>query len=314
MSDLLRRTLRDISAGCTSAIIAGRPAFIRHLNYADQIGIEDRRDEFYREAISAGLPTNQQKIAMLKKQGFWSDQKDIELDQARQTLAGLIEAKHKNANMPSLVEAYIKRISEAESDLEKKEAEKRRLLELTCEVYADKSVNDFYIISNLFIDKQMQTHLFTEDEFDWLTDPDVSRIVSDYNNAMEGCSDKSLKKLAMQGFFQRRFQLCGDDFTSFFGCPISELTDYQADLIRYGSHFRSICQTHDVSTFPPSALEDLDLLIDHANAITKGKQEMSERGANDQNTTVVGLKSQDRKALGVGKNTTAMNEMFRFGR
>lgn len=313
-SDTLRKTLRDISAGCTSATIAGHPCFIRHLSYAHQIGLEDKREEFFQQAKKEGLPTNDEKIVIVKKQGFWSDQKEIELDQARQAINDLVEGKRKNANMPSLVALYVKQIDEAEKTFIAKEMEKRRLLELTCEVFADQSVNDYYIISNLFSDKEMQKPLFTEDEFDWFRDDKVTAITKDYNEAMEGCSERNLKKLAMQGFFQRYFQLAGDDLTAFFGKPICELTNYQVDLLRHGANFRNIYQQHDISTFPKDALEDPDLLIDHANAITKGKQEMADRGANDPHTTVVGMKKEDRIALGVAKNTAPMNEMFKFGR
>lgn len=314
MTDLLRRTLRDISAGCTAAIVAGRPCFIRHLGYADQIGLEDKRDSFFEEAKKAGVPTDEQKSAILKKQGLWSDQKEAELAQARQTVIDLSEAKRKNANMPSLVEAYVKRIAEAETEYMKKGMERQKVFELTCESFADRSVNDYYIVSNLFIDKEMRQPLFTEEEFDWFRDEKVSEIVKDYNDAMEGCSEKNVKKLAMQGFFQKYFQLVGENITSFFGRPVCDLTNYQVDLLRFGALFRSIYQNHDIGTFPKESLEDPDLLIDHATAITKGKQEMAEKGAHDPHTTVVGMKSKDRKALGVGQNPTPMSEMFKLGR
>lgn len=314
MNDLLRRTLRDISAGCTSATVGGEACFIRHLGYADQIGLEDKRTSFFEEAKRAGVPTEEQKSAILKRQDLWSDQKDIELAQARQTVVDLSEAKRKNANMPSLVEAYVKRIEEAEIEYFKKELEKRKVFELTCESFADRSVNDYYIVSNLFRDKKMLVPLFTEDQFDLFNDELVSRIVKDYNDAMEGCSEKNVKRLAMQGFFQKYFQLVGDNITAFFGRSVCDLTNYQVDLLRFGALFRSIYQNHDVGTFPPNALEDPDLLIDHASAISKGKQEMAEKGANDPHTTVVGMKSKDRRALGIDHNTRPMSEMFKLGR
>jgi hypothetical protein len=312
--DLLRKAFRDIAAGCTVAKVIDRPCFIKHLSYADQIGVEDKRDEFMREAKEAGLPTNEEKMALLRKQGLWTQQQDVELAQIKQSIPDLIEAKRKNANMPSLVTLYVNQIAQAEKDYEAKEMARRRLLELTCESFAERCVNDYYIVINLFKDKELQNPLFTDAEFDWFRDEMVSAIVKDYNEATESCSDRNLKKLAMQPFFQRFFQLAGENLTSMFGRPIYAMTDHQVNLLRYGMLFRSIYQNHDLNTFPPAALEDPDLMIDHASAITKGKQDMAAKGADDPNTTVMGLKSEDRKALGVKPNPKAMQEMFKLGR
>lgn len=314
MTDGLRRAFRDITAGSTAAVIATRPCFIRHLCYADQIGIEDKREAFLQEAKAAGLPTNVEKLALLRTQGLWTDQMDLELAQAAEQVPALITAKKNLANMPSLVTHYVKLIAEAEKAYEDKELAKRRLLELTCEVYADRCVNDHYIIVNLFADQQMTRPLFTDEEFGWFRDEAVSAIVADYNAAMESCSPRNLKRLAMQPFFQRPFQLVGDDLSSLFGKPIALLTDYQIDLLRYGAHFRSIYAQHDVSTFPPEALNDPDLMTDHAMAVTKGKEEMQQKGVNETGTSVMGLKGQDSRALGVANSPRAMQEMVKFGR
>ncbi len=307
--DLRRRAFRDIGAGSTSATILSRPCFVKHLGFADQIGLDQRREEFFAEAKTAGLLTDEQKLAQLRKQGLWTDAQENALKTARQQVIDLSDAKRKNANMPSLVKAYVKRIEEAEKEHDEKLLDKRRLLELTCEVFAERCVNDHYIISNLYEDAALSRPLFSDAEFDWFRDEVVSQIVADYNAAIEGCSEHNLKRLAMQPFFQRYFQLVGEDMTSLFGKPIVALTHYQVDLLRWGAHFRGIYQTHDVSTWDPKVLADPDLLSDMASAVTKGKQEMADKGANQEGVAVVGMKNEDRKALGVSGSMSALDAM-----
>lgn len=311
--DLLRRAFRDIAAGHTRGIIADRTAFIRHLSYADQIGCDQKREEFYEEARAAELPTDEQKLVTLRKQKLWDDQKEQDLAAAKQLIIDLHEGKKKNAHMPSMVAGYLKRIEEAEKDYEVKMFAKRRLLELTCEVFADRCVNDYYIVSNLFKDPAMAEPLYSEEEFDWFRDEMVSTIIQDYNRETASCSEQNIKKLAMQPFFQKYFQLAGDNLTQFFGKPICALTFHQIDLLRWGSHFRHIYSSHDVAGWDKKILEDPDLMTEYADSVSKGKEKMQEQGAYNEGTVVLGAKKEDAKALGLNPQPSMMAEVMKHG-
>lgn len=311
--DLLRQAFRDIAAGHTRGTIAGRPAFIRHLSYADQIGFDQRREEFYEEARAAELPTDEQKLLTLRKQKLWDDQKEQELAVAKQLIIDLHEGQKKNSHMPSMVAGYLKLISEAEKDYEAKLLGKRRLLELTCEVFADRCVNDHYIVSNLFKDAAMVEPLYSEEEFDWFRDEMVSTIIQDYNAVTVNCSEQNIKRLAMQPFFQKYFQLTGDNLTQFFGKPICALTFHQTDLLRWGSHFRHIYSSHDVAGWDKKILDDPDLMTEYADSVTKGREKMQEQGAYNEGTVVLGTKKEDAKALGLNAQPSMMAEVMKHG-
>lgn len=314
--DLLRRAFRDIAAGHTRGLILGRTAYIRHLSDSDQCDLDQKREEFLEEAREIGLPTDEARLAMLRAAGQWSEAKDRELDTARRYITDLREGQKKNAHMPSMVKGYAQRIADAEKDYHTKTDEKRRLMGLTCDVSADREVNDYYIVTNVFADPGLSVPLFPPGEFAYLKDGGpggVGEIVAHYNAAMEGVSERNVKRLAMQPWFQKKFQLAGDDYTTFFGCPICDLTFYQVDLLRFGAHFRHIYSSHDVSQFPKNVLEDPDLLTDYATAAAKGKEQLQQQGAHEEGAMVVGLKSEDSKAMGV-KTRNPMSEIVKnFG-
>lgn len=297
--DTLRRAFRDIAAGHTHSAILGRPAFIRHLSYSDQVDFDATRDQFFNTAKSDGLDTDETRLAYLKKTGEWSDAKERELETARVYVLELEEGKRKHANMPSMVKSLLKQIEDAKKEYETKVMERRRLLGLTCEVYADRELSDHSIVTSLYKDPTLTAPLFDATEFDYFSDQTVNQIVADYNTAVEGCSEKNVKRLAMQPFFQRYFQLAGDDLAAFFGRPICALTFFQCDLLRWGSHFKHIYGTHDVSVFPKNVLEDPDLLTDYATAAAKGKETMAQQGAFEEGAIVMGMKKEDAKAIGI---------------
>lgn len=313
--DTLRRAFRDIIAGHTRATILRRAAYIRHLSDIDQVGLDEKRAEYHREAKDSGLLTEEERLVQLRAAGEWSDEKELEVTRARQHVDSLREGTAKARRlMPSAVKDYLRKITEAEEAHRALEIAKRRLVGLTCEMAASEAVNDFYIATNLYADPALTQPLFPPEEFDYLRDATIAEIVRGYNAAMEGCSDHAIRKLAMQPFFQRKFQLAGDDYTTLFGKPIAVLTNAQVDLIRHGAHFRHIYTTHDVSKWKKEILEDPDLMSEYAASITAKKAELEAHGAQEAGAIVMGVKKEDAAAVGLKSGPDPMKQiMSQFG-
>lgn len=308
--DALRRAFRDITAGHTSATVLGRPGYIRHLSYADQIALDETRQQFYDDARADGIKTDAERLAEVTASGEWPAAKEQELTRARQHVEALRDGLSKTrAKMPSAVKSYLGKIDEAQKAYEQLAWERRKLLGLTCEVSADQEVNDLYIVSNLFRDPGLTEPLWPEREFGYLPDNVVSQIVGDYTRAMEGCSETGLKRLAMSPLFQSFFQLAGDNYTTVFGKPLVQLTFFQRDLLRYGAHFRHIFTTHDISKWKKEVLEDPDLLTEYAASVTAKKAELDAQGANEPGAIVIGAKQEDAKALGV-RSANPVNQIM----
>lgn len=306
--DALRRAFRDIAAGHTIAKILGRPVYIKHLSHADHIGLEEKREEFHEYARSNGLPTEEQQLDHLRKSGQWSPDQDRELSTAESYIAELEEGRRKHGKMPSMVKSYAEKIEQAKKEWKEKRAHRQGLLGLTCEYYAERETNDHYVLTNIYADPELKTPFLSVDEYDYLPDSDHSEIVQRYNDATAIFNEQGLKKLAMQPFFQRYFQLAGDDLTAFFGLPICRLTFYQVDLLRWGAQFRHIYSSNDVAKFPPEVLTDPELLLDYVAAAEKTKQDLEKQGAYEQGAMVVGMKPEDAKATGV-KNANPLRQI-----
>lgn len=311
--DLLRKAFADIAAGCTHSSILGRPCYIKHLSYADQIDQDVKREEFFEEAKREGLPTNEMRLVAIRKEGKWTDAMEREIVDSKRVLEGMVSGRRtQGAKMPSMMPILLKQEREEEAKLKEKLAAKDRLLGLTCEAYADNQVSDHYVYTNLFQDKGLTTLLFEQSEFDYLSHDQMGQIIKEYNTAIEGCSELNVKKLAMQGFFQSYFGLVGDNLGQLFGKPICQLTFFQVRLLSSGALFRSIYQSANTA-FPKHVMDDPDLLIEYAAAARKGKEELDKLGANDEGATVVGVKREDAAALGVKANNSIIGQMAAGG-
>lgn len=313
-TDLLRRAFRDVCVGHTRTTILGRTAYIKHLSHYDEIDLDERRAEFYQDARNSGVETEEERMAALRERGEWTDELELALTRAKQEVEALVEGKRKaEVKMPSMVKGYMEKISAAEKAYKEKLLHKRELLYMTCEAWADRELNDYYILRNLYRDASLTVPFLSDEEFNYLKGEDSNEIVRQYNEAMESCSDRNLRRLAMQGFFQRLYALAGESPQDFFGKPICDLTHYQADLLQHGAHFRNIYANHDLSAFPKDVLEDPDLLSEYANSATRAKENLAKSGAYEEGAIVVGMKPEDAKVTGVKAQNPIADIAKNFG-
>ncbi len=202
--DILRRAFRDIAAGQTRGTVLGRTAYVRHLSYAHQIEFDQKRDEFYEDARKMGIKTDAERLEALAKSGEWSSAKEQDLVRSRQNVSALVEGKRK-ATMPSMIAGYTAKIAEAEKEYNGKATEKRKLMGLTCEVQAEREVNDFYIVTNVFSDPGLTRPLFSMDEeFDYFRDNGVQDMMDDLTAYVKAHPTRALVGAAVIGFFAGR--------------------------------------------------------------------------------------------------------------
>lgn len=312
MSDILKKTFADIAVGYSHGNILGRACYIRHLSYSNQIDYERKKDMFYEQAKSSGLLTEKEKLDQLIKNNEWNSSKDKQISDSKIVLEGLINTKAK-AKHPSMIAGLNKQIKEEEEKIEKIESEKRVLLGLTCELFSEKEINDYYIYTNIFSNKEMTDVLFKEEEFEYFSNSEISEICNDYSKNLESCSEINIKKLAMTPLFQKYFSLTGENISQFFGKPICNLTFYQIELLKYGGYFRNIFINNDVKNWPKHVFDDPNVLIDYAETVARGKQDAQKQGAYDEDTVVVGANKEDAKALGLKTKNNIAKEIVQKG-
>jgi hypothetical protein len=295
--DILRRAFNDICIGHSSGKVLDRPAVVKHLCHSDQLGLETLEAEYYDLAKSRGLPTEKDRLALIKREGRWKDSDDKELDRLKLSIDSLV-AGRKNATLPSILESVNKQIDEERERYNKKWRERTDLLALTCEVYSQRRVNEYYIFKNLYKEASFSELLFSEEEFNDLSEPDMNRVIRDYNIVMEPCSDDNIKKLSIQEFFQSYYFIAGDDFSSFYGKPIWRLTLFQVRLANYAKYFKSIFENYDMRNVPKEIMENPDKIADWVQATERTKKELEKQGDAPAGG-VAGMTAKDRKAVGL---------------
>lgn len=270
----------------------GEKIYIKHLSHFDHLEFDEINELFVEKCKSDGLPSESERLSQLIKKGQWTQSKENEIAQLRDFISRLEDGR-KGISVPSVLKNHNETIAAEKAKLNKLLSERSELVGLTVEIHSLNLLNDHYILSNLFLDKDLRDPLFTADSFDYLSESEVSSVIEAYSLAIDPCSDKNIKKLSVQPFFQQYFFICNGDISSFFGKPVSSLTHYQVTLANHASYFKDIVSNNDLSNLSHEKRLDPDAIEAYVNLKRNADRAIEEGRA------PTGMTPEDIKSLGL---------------
>lgn len=297
----LRLSLFDILNGYSKGIYNNKDIYIKHHTNLDFGEIDSKKEDFKIKAELQGLPSLAHQNEYIIDQGFWSKDKDLEIDKIKLYVSSLKQTKSK-----FFKEIDIKNIQKMIDDENKKlsslEKEKKELIGLTSEDFATKKINEYYIYTSFFEDNELKKRFFSHQEFNELENKDLKDLIFIYNNIISNFAPKNLKKIALSSSFLTLFNTSNDDAYSLYGKPIINLTVYQIEIFGYARYFKSIIS--DAKHKPPEDYyQDPDKLIEWIES-SKNIEETLNKSNNLKNkdgtvaTTVVGASKKDLEKIG----------------
>ena len=207
--------------------------YIRHMDNDISSDIDYQRKFYLEKAKKEGLPTTKEKEDFLVEEGTWANEEKRKVLE----LEGYIENLKKTQSklvLKKQIDSISNDIKKAEEELIELTNKKFSLIGLTAELYSNKKVNEYYIFQTVFKETKMETSLFSDEEFDELSEEALGSVVAVYNERMERLTDINLKRLAVSGFYLNSFYLCKDNPFIFYGKPVTALTYPQIELFSFG--------------------------------------------------------------------------------
>lgn len=272
--------------------------YLKHLDVFDTEEIDEKRDQFIERATKEGLPTEEVRTKEIIESGDWSTAKDEEVRDLREYIAGMIRTKSK-LFLRSEINRLDEQIKENQKKIDILISEKLELVGFTAENYADKKINDFYILYTLYKDKDLKEKHFSESSLDEISDDDLFKISSFYSQNLKRFKEENLKRIALSSFFLNNFYSCKDNPFVFYGKPVVKLTYYQNDLFSFGRYFKHLLS--EMKHQPtPEQLDDPNSLLGSYNIAKNSEKTLSR--STEGATTIVGATKEDLKAMGISEN------------
>lgn len=297
---IYRKIFRDICRGYSEINFQNSPVYVKHISTQEQVDLDEVYQNELDRLIKKGLPSNKDRLDTIIKEGLWSNEDEIWISSQKDYILRMEESK-KNIILKSQIDKQALQIKNAEQKLNEKLLEKENLLGQTCEKFADKRLNDFYILLTIFKDKELKYPYFeTEDDFFELSEDDEDggyhELVKEYNYFIKLCSEKNIQSVVLQDFYYSYFPFC-EDTIGFFGIPVAKLTHYQLKLIIYTRVFKNILESgHHI---PEKIKKDPTALLEFGSMSPESRERIEKKIKGDGTTSLVGATKEDYEYLGL---------------
>jgi hypothetical protein len=311
--DDIQKLYVRVCRGYNEMSVCGSDCFFKHHSYFDRILLKERYKKGIQIAKSDGIKTESEYLDFYIDRGWWSISKEDEI----RTLTSFIDSLKKSREkliLPSQKDQISKTIDEEQEKLNSILSEKKSIIPITAEEYADKYYNRFYLHYSLFKDPEFKVFLAdNEDYFVEIEDDMYNDAWGKVLDAVNFFKVDSLKYVAASGFFQNLLILIGKEMSimDFYGKPVCDLTINQTDLFSYASSYRRAIN-NATEQIPEYILNDPVNLIDWCeggNSSVAAARSLMDRTPNKNKTkgersgrisSIVGANSSDYKKLGIG--------------
>ena len=258
----LKKLYKEIVLGFSVSEYAGKPIFIKHFTEIDNGELESYRIKYQSMAKQKGLQTKEDKSKLLIQEGYWSVEKDLEIEKIKKEISDLDMLK-KNLVIKRQVLQNKEKILNATSRLNEILREKEEVFGFSLEDFVSKKVNEYTIYNSFYKEKDLKEKLFSEDEFDTLAEIDLSKLIVLLNNFYVDFGHNQIKRICACPFFASLYNLCGDNAYNFYGRYVVGLTILQVNMFSQGRYFKSLIESRGHQAMPPNdIMEDPDKMIE----------------------------------------------------
>ncbi len=294
----LRMILVDILNGYSTFNFRGNTVYVKHLTLHDAADIDSYKKKVEGKAEDKGLEREKDKLEQLKKDELWTSKEEAKIIELTGFIRNLIHSKGK-LFIKKEIDQMNEEISSAEQELYDLENKKQELLGLTCEVFAGKKINEYYVFNSIFKDGSLRESFYTVEDFEELSNVELNEMCGNYNEVMTRFKEKSLKKISLSSFFLNHFYLSEDNAYFFFGKPVAELTFFQSELYGYGRYFKGL-MTRSKNKPPEEMKNDPDKLIEWYEQSQNAQEAMEKTGGSDKTggSSLVGASKEELQSLG----------------
>jgi hypothetical protein len=303
----------DILRGFSVITYQKENIYLKHFSNFVLSDLDSNYTTLFKEAREKGLPTNEDRLKVLKEMNLWTESDEESIHNAKKTLEGL-EATRRKVFLESQLSQITRSINNERINLTIILSRKLKLLGLTAESKTSSQISNLYLLNSTYKDKDFTIPLFSKEDWDNLSHDKFEEISVNYRQNSDRFSIENIRKVAISSTCQMQYDLCGDNPYNFFARPICYLTVHQTELCRWMKIFHSIIT--NTKNIPENLFNDPEGLVDWVQS-SRNLQETAnankEKGA-DAQTTVIGATKKDREKAGLGNPFDFINDLREQGK
>ena len=256
--------------------------YIKHFSEIENSEIINKKSYFFEKFKKDGIPTFQDKLNELIKNGEWNQDDEDEILSYKLQISD--NEKHVQTIIPIQRPAIEQVIKNTKNKLTQKLIERKSLIGSTAEDFSENKVENYFLYYTLYKDKELKIKLFDNyEELENLDFLEVKKFFDLVNNKLKEFNENTIYKVSIMPFFLNVFSYCKDNIYAFLGKPICQLTSYQTLLLSLGQ--RNLMVLSNAKGSPPEIFEVKDIneiirFYDQEYSLLKSKNSSQESGIN----------------------------------
>ena len=278
---------------------------IKHLTSFDSGDLEYHRKQSFDRAKREGVPTEEEQIDHLLKEGLWSKDNERRIRDLSLSVSNMSATKSQ-LMLKSQKTAIQSKIKRAEKELADLTDNRLGALGYTAETFANKKASEFYLQIALKKDSSLEETFFGDEEFDELNDKQMEELLEIYHYFGEDFSSKNLRRIALDHSFMALFNLSPDNILGLFGTPAIKLSFFQIELVHTTKLLKNLISeakhtpTDQEYQDPDSLAEWMDSNSGGSNSRKDSVDDSGESGA----VSYVGATNDDLRDMGIVQEET----------
>jgi hypothetical protein len=266
--------LIDIVRGYSIIYVDSKKFYFKHLTLRDHLSLDERYDQYIKDAQKSGIKTEEEIIALAIKNNYWTINKEDEIKSLDWSIKKLEQAREKMSD-PLQKYSIKANIEEKIATLNKIKQDRSKIANYSAENFAQNKKIRELISSTFFKDQEFKETLGESEAYSY---------ISELFEKMSDLSDKEIiLNAAYLGSFFELFTLHYRQPHVVFGKSGFDLTIYQKNLLVYAN---SLLNKFKNVSIPDGILDDPVKILnyvekDHSadSKTTYGIEDLREKSA-----------------------------------
>jgi hypothetical protein len=219
-NDLLSEIICEIFSELTVLNSSFGSIYFKHFNQLESRSIYSKKKLYIEEAVSKGLFTDEESIKSLIKDGIWENKKEDQINQIKTQIKSLEDITHK-IKLPSQRESHRQLISKEQKKLFEKTKERKELIGMTAERYAEEKTHREFFDSITFLDPECKIKVI--DKISYEEKEKEMELFKLQNLFFEKFTDDNISKAVLSPFYSS-FLPFSEDVINIFGKPMKDMS------------------------------------------------------------------------------------------
>ena len=270
-----KKLYQEIVMGFSVSTYMEKPIFIKHFSEINNGRQAGESSVFFNTAKKIGLLEREDKLELLLKEGYRLKEDEIEIEKLKKEISDQ-ESILKNLIIKRQIEEVKQKKAKAELKLSEMLNEKYEALGFCVEDFVSQKMNELVVFNSFFKDEQLSQPLVSQEDFDNLSQSDISSLIKILNDFYAEFSHNQIKRICACSFFINLFSLSSEHVSHFFGTHATNLTILQVNLFCQGRYFKSLIESRKENvTAPSDVTSDPDKMIEWYDSLSSDLSKVS---------------------------------------